>query len=540
MLNKFRAIKSFILSHKILSIILFLILAVGLFFLFKNISNNETRYYIETVKKDNIIKTVTGTGQVEALNSINLKTETSGDINYIGVKLGDFVKKGTLIASVDCVDEKNNLETAKINLYKLTDSNSLTVVKKNSSLESSYKNGWNKVSSFVTDATVVIEELADIYNKDSFLGSSNINKLNLSSSVLNKIKNSDISLYKAEDSLKNLARNYNNLSSSSSNNDIKELVVLAYDSSKIILSAIKETEATFNSVVYSLDDSTNGDVSSNRETISGWLTKISDYVDGLYTVKNNINEEEISYKDTSDIRTAELSLEIKRDIYNGCFSRAPFDGVIGTLTAQIGESSGSSIGTIITKQKIASVSFNEVDVASIEIGQKVNLTFDAISDLNITGTVVEIASTGIVSSGVVTYEVKISFDQDNEKIKPGMSVNAEIVTQSKENVLAISSNSIKSRNGVSYVEIFETLIELNEDTIKNGFISKLKPAKKEIKVGISNETLTEIVSGLNEGDQIILKSNNSSSKTLNSNSTNKKTSGVGVPMGGSAMGGIMH
>jgi HlyD family secretion protein len=101
---------------------------------------------------------------------------------------------------------------------------------------------------------------------------------------------------------------------------------------------------------------------------------------------------------------------------------APFDGILATFTAKVGESSGSSVGTLITEQKVAVISFNEVDAASIKIGQKAKLTLMAITGLTIPGTVVEIDSVGTVSSGVVTYDVKIAFDKDDERVKAGMSV----------------------------------------------------------------------------------------------------------------------
>ena len=99
---------------------------------------------------------------------------------------------------------------------------------------------------------------------------------------------------------------------------------------------------------------------------------------------------------------------------------------------------------LITKQKIAEISLNEVDAAKVKVGQKVTLTFDAIDGLSITGEVSEIDALGTVSQGVVTYGVKIAFDTQDERVKSGMSVSAAIITDVKQNVLLVPNAAVKS------------------------------------------------------------------------------------------------
>jgi HlyD family secretion protein len=224
-------------------------------------------------------------------------------------------------------------------------------------------------------------------------------------------------------------------------------------------------------------------------------------------------------------------------------TRAPFDGMITNLTAKVGESS-SSYGTLITKQKIATVSLNEIDIVSVSEGQNVNLTFDAISGLTIQGEVNKIYSVGNVNSGVVSYDVEVMFKQDDERVKTGMSVNLEIITNSKKDILTVPSEAINTRNGKSYVEVFEIPVENTANP--NGVIATSKIIRKEIEVGITDDTLTEIISGLNEGDQIILKTTSIQSSSSSSGvSTGGRNGGGmipggGVRMGGSAMGPMMR
>jgi len=518
-------IKNFILAHKIIVLIVVILVGVGLYFIVKNNSSKTVSYVTEMVKKGNITTTVTGTGQVEASDTITLKAKTSGDIVYVPVKAGDTVKKGALIASVDSRDAKIALENAKISLEKLKSSSSLDLLKGGNSLKESYDSGWNKVSSYITDTTKLLDSMNDIYNSNSgYLGYNN--SVNSSSSGKEKIYLGENSYYKAKDSLNSLIKIYKTLSRSDPNEKIKDLINKSYESSILVSTAVKNTEEAFNYMSDSLED-TSTSASSARVNITSWLSISNDYVNGLLSSLNAVNVNEKSFNDLNkgdddlDLRSAQLSLQSKQNAYNDCFVYAPFDGVIATLTAKVGESSGSSIGTIITKQKVVTVSLNEIDISSISLGQKVFLTFDAINNLKINGDVVEIDSVGTVTSGVVNYNVKIALGEDDERVKAGMSANVEIITASKQNILTAPSGAVKTKSGVSYVEILGDTNKLN---------------RREVTIGISDDVLTEIISGLNEGDKVVIKTVSSTASSSSAKNTKSMMGGGG----GSAMGGVMH
>ena len=151
--------------------------------------------------------------------------------------------------------------------------------------------------------------------------------------------------------------------------------------------------------------------------------------------------------------------------------------------------SGGVAAVLITKQRTADLSFNEIDVARIKMAQKVNLTFDAVQGLNITGKVADIDTIGTVTQGVVTYSVKITFDTQDERVKPGMSVSAAIITDVKTDVIIVPNSAVKSQGDAHYVEM--------------GVSSTIPPRQQTVEVGISNDSSTEIVSGLKEGDQVV-------------------------------------
>jgi len=539
-------IKTFILTHKIISIIILVVIVVGAYFIFRNSSGTETRYITEVVKKGSITTTVTGTGQIEASDTITLSPKASGDVTYVGVKAGDVVKKGKLLMSVDSRSAKAALDNAKLSLEDLTTVDSLDLLKEENSLKVSYDSGWNKVSSYITDTTDLLNGMEDLYGSDGYLGYKNISDLD--NTGKGKVSIAENNFYNAKKSLDDLVKTYKTLSRTDSNEKIKELIDKAYDSSVVVASAVKSTETAFNYAVNSLEEGANSSTtaSSARTDITSWLSTSNGYVNSLLSISNGIEESEQSLAETKagadelDIRSAQLTVQTKQDAYNDCFLYAPFDGIIASFTAKVGESSGSSVGSIITEQKVATISFNEVDIASIQLGQKAVLTFDAVDGLSIDGTVAEMDSVGTVSSGVVTYDVTIALDKDDNRIKAGMSVNVEITTNSKQDILTVSSSAVKTKNGTSYVEMFETPLMSSES--QQGATSSVSPIRKQVTVGITDDTLTEIVSGLNEGDQIILKTTTGTSTSSSStkSTTNIGGMGGGPSMGGSAIGGIMH
>jgi len=251
---------------------------------------------------------------------------------------------------------------------------------------------------------------------------------------------------------------------------------------------------------------------SNIETIENLETSIKkseeDYEDDLRTQQKNIKQKEENL--------AELKEKLE-DYY----IYSPFNGIIIEISekAKEGESvsQGTTLATLITNQKIAKISLNEIDAAKVKTNQKANLIFDALPDLNLTGRVVKIDATGTVSQGVVSYGVEIALDSYNEKIKPGMSVTADIIINSKKNVLLLPNNAIKSNKGINSVQI------LDGNNVRF----------QKIEVGLSNDTMTEIISGLKEGDRVIL----STSQKTNQNNQDQRTQGFQMPgMGGQMRG----
>lgn len=257
--------------------------------------------------------------------------------------------------------------------------------------------------------------------------------------------------------------------------------------------------------------------------------------------------------DALDLRSSELSLQQKVNALNDARAklvdytvRAPFDGVIVAVNAKKGDaaSSGTAIVTLITKQSIAEVSLNEVDAAKVKVGQKATLTFDAVSDLSITGEVADMDSLGTVSQGVVTYNVKISFDTQDDRIKSGMSTSVSIITDAKSDVLVVPNAAVKSSAAGSYVELPDETVDETAAASSSGVVLKNPLRQQLVQVGDANDSQTEITSGLNEGDLVVVRTITPTTTSATSSSSQNRSilggstgGAVRINTGGGGFGG---
>ncbi|EKD58387.1 MAG: hypothetical protein ACD_56C00141G0017 [uncultured bacterium] len=201
---------------------------------------------------------------------------------------------------------------------------------------------------------------------------------------------------------------------------------------------------------------------------------------------------------------------------------APINGTVSAINIKNGDdlsrlsssSSSDSAPIIIGDLKTlkAQVAVNEVDISNVEIGQKVTLTFSAVDGLSTTGKVEKIDALGTLSQGVVTYNVTVGFDEIDSRIKPQMSVSAKIITEVRQNIVVVPNGALKTQGNATYIEVLN---------------AQSKPEKRTIEIGAANNTETEIVSGVNVGDNVITQTVDPGAKAASAG--NSASSAVRIP-----------
>lgn len=228
-------------------------------------------------------------------------------------------------------------------------------------------------------------------------------------------------------------------------------------------------------------------------------------------------------RQTQEISLTQNQLSLN-NLYNDLedyYIRAPFDGTVTGLDFQVGDSISRTeiLASIITNDVKAEISLNEVDAAMVETDDEVNLTFDAVDGVKAIGHVSKVDTIGVVEGGVVTYDVEISFESPSKLLKPGMSTNTEIFISSAEKVLRVPQGAVKDDGdgGGSYV------------LVSDGSGESSSVTRKKVEIGITDDVMVEIKSGLSEGEIVVTKM---SSGSVPSEKKDSKTGSL-LPMPGS-------
>jgi HlyD family secretion protein len=579
--NFLKIIWGYIKTHKIKSSVVLIVLIIATYFGANFIfgqKDEETRYIMTAVTKGTVEFSISGTGQVEAASVKEVSSEASGKITYLNpnVKIGSSIKSGTLIAIVDNADAQRSvnsaelavenaedaLETAQIDLddlIGLDESNPKVVQDAEDDLEKSYEDGYNDVSSAFLDFPSIMKDLDSILFDRSYNNyQKNIDyyfsaALVYDSSAENYKTSAQNSYDKAKASYDVSFANYKTCSIYSNSQEISSLISDTYETSKLIAQSLKDALNLIQFYQEKLSDS-GIDIPSTSNThistLSSQLGTTNINTSSLFNATSDI-ENNLDTLDSSDdqIRSAQLALKSKQqalqtakdnlaDSKDSLYEHSIYANLSGTISAvniESGDkvSSGSSLITIVTTSKIASITMSETDIANVKVGNKARLTFDAIEDLEIEGVVSQVDVAGSASSGVVSYGLEISFDTDNETIKPGMSVSATIVTDSKENVLMLPSAAVKELGMGYYVQVLGKEYDLTDrQTSIRGVTSDTAPENKEVQIGLVGDEYTEITSGLEEDDQVVLRQSTSQTTTTSTSSGSTRSTGTFNIQGG--------
>ncbi len=181
---------------------------------------------------------------------------------------------------------------------------------------------------------------------------------------------------------------------------------------------------------------------------------------------------------------------------------APIDGVVLSRDAEVGTAVssilivGSSVLPIMTLGDLSEVyvkgKVDESDIGKVYLGQPARITVESFKDQKFNGTVTKISPMGTEKDNVTTFEVRVSISNESRKLRALMTANAEIILEEHKKVLTIPEGA------VLYAKDKSKEAELPDATNEKGF------RKVKIVTGISNGARTEVLKGLNDGQQVIL------------------------------------
>lgn len=265
----------------------------------------------------------------------------------------------------------------------------------------------------------------------------------------------------------------------------------AYLSAKNALESAKASEWSLQSAMFSANQKLINDAVA-RDLDATDPTYIQQNADWLAAEAKYKNQQAVIAQSSASLTAAAMAYQSSAAIIT-----APADGTIiniGIAEGMIlGEQSDAVAPTRVAVVKkdngaFVTATVNELDVTKIEVGQKSVITLDSLADKTFTGKVVAVDKLGTVSNNVTSYNAVIAIDSISAEVLPNMAATAQIILQVKSDVLLVPSGAITTRNGQSFVTIRENKEE----------------KEVEVETGLSSDSGVEIVSGVSEGDMVVI------------------------------------
>ena len=192
---------------------------------------------------------------------------------------------------------------------------------------------------------------------------------------------------------------------------------------------------------------------------------------------------------------------------------SPIDGVILSKSVEEGQTVAASFNTpelFVIAQDLTNMrviaDIDEADIGGVKEGQRVSFTVDAFPDDHFEGQVTQVRQQATTESNVVTYEVVISAPNKDLKLKPGLTANVTIYTLEKNDVMAVPSKALRFMPNEAFLQKGETIEDCEGDHklwTKEGSVFKAH----KVEVGTTNGIMTEIVSGIKEGTEVLTEFN---------------------------------
>mgnify|MGYP005814883215 CR=1 FL=1 len=518
----FKKIRDFVLKRKILSSVIAVILLGILIYIFIP-KNNAQTYNYAPVKTMNISQIVSATGNVKAQQDLSLNFERTGKVKTVDVKVGDKVQKGQTLMALENSDlmaqlaqAQTNLAQARVQLENLKKGarpeqiqiyqTQLETAQNN--LQQAQQQAVLSLNTVYTDTESAIEnKVNQVFDPPS----SYYPKLKFGTAypdVEEKILNQKVNIeHLLEDWKKELPEiTTDNLDEylTKENEYLNTLRTFADD-----VYYLTTIATNYYSVTPQQVDLFKTDISLARTTLNNDLNLLN-------TTSNNLNSLKLAVKLAQDqlnlqkagptaeqIKTQELQIQGLQDGIDALNSQiaktiltSPINGIITKINYETGETvqmTTPAISLISDKNFEIEVYIPEIDIANVKIGNPADIVLDAYGDgVVFKGQVIFIDPASTVLEGVPSYRTLLQFDNEDERIKSGMTANVDITTAYKENVLAIPIKAVINENNKKIVKVLKDK--------KSNIIEE-----REIKTGISDiNGNIEVVEGLNPNELVIL------------------------------------
>lgn len=511
---------------KVIAGILVLVLIAGVFLGYRYMrakaqASTTTTQQTTTVTRGNVASTVAASGTVRPRQTANLSWKTTGVVGTVNVTIGEQVKKGQVLASLDPTLLPQNIIAAQTDLAstqqsldelmtsQLPRAQALQAIDTAQKALDDYQNNFpsTRAKAFA-DMVTAQQTLTTTLNKRTSLDNSRASQAKIDAAQARYIL--------AEQNVKTVQKNYNQVASRLKETDPKVAMALTQ-----LSDAETQRDAALATLNWYLGKPSTDDIAAADASIaqaqaaldqarSAW-EKVKDgpNTTDMAVLKAQLADAQAAYNrikdgpNPNDVAALKAKITSDQETINEQQITALFDGTVTDLNIlpQDQASTGTAAFRIDDLSHLyVDVTVAEIDIPRIKVGQPVNMSFDAVANKKYQGKVIEVSQVGTSTQGVVQFGVTVEFDQPDANVRPGMTAAVTIVTEQKTGVLTVPNRAIRNSGGQRSVVV---LFEGSEISVP-------------VTVGLTSDTVSEITSqGLKEGDVVLLNSSSLSTRTNN-------------------------
>ncbi len=420
--------------------------------------NAQEAYQTVEATRGDLIAIVGGTGIVEANQTVDLAWQTTGRVDSVNVKVTDKVKKGDILADLadntlpqSVILAQADLVTAKKDLEDLINSNT-------ESAEAYAK---------VVDLEQELRDAEDDRDYWNYKGTS-----------ITRVNNARQEFIDADEEFKIYESAYDALSSLPADDPKRVEAKEKYNEYKLI------RDKALRALNYLLGKGYGHQVAEDFAHYDVVKAQMDDAQREWDRVKNGPNAD--------DINAAEAKVAAAEATVSLGWIEAPFDGVVTLAYPKAGdeiETGTAAFRMDDLSRLFVNVDISEVDINRVKVGQRADLTFDAINGITYSGEVTEVAAVGYDSGSGVDFTVTLEITDADKQVKPGMTAAVNIIVSEVTDVLTVPNRAVRLKDNHRIVYV-----------LRDGKLQEI-----EIEIGSASDTNVEVVSGdLKEGDQIVL------------------------------------
>jgi HlyD family secretion protein len=426
-----------------------------------------------SVTRGDLVETVSATGSVTAQTGAQVKigSQITGRIKHLYADVGSHVKAGQVIAQLDLPDLQAQLDQAAANLAQART--------KLIQQESGVTMQSTQTSSAIAQAQAQLRS-----------AQANLRATQAGANL--QIATAQQDLAQAQATARNSAVNLKRQQALVQRGFVAQNVVdQAQADDAVNQSKVQAAQSNLQLV----KDKVAADLQNARDQVTQAQAALK--TAQANTAQNVLKQQDIEQARAA-VRVAQAQVNYSKDQLDKTYIRTPISGTVLQLAAQQGETlaAGLSAPTLIIVADLNRLQVDafvdETDVGKVKLGQAADVTVDAYPHHIFKGQVTKIAAGSTIQQGVVTYDVTIAIQDPKHLLRPDMTASTTIDTGTRSNVLLVPSEAVKLGVRGSTVNVLT----------KKGGQTVLQP--RRVKTGGSDGVNTEIRSGLNEGDTVVL------------------------------------